>query len=65
MIDDDDFTQSLVGNGMPEGVARMMLGLYLASRRGEFAVADPALEQMLGRPAQSIRTVLEGVVAIS
>ncbi len=65
VIDDDDFTQSLIGNGMSEGVARMMLGLYLASRRGEFAVAGPALEQMLGRPAQSIRTVLEGVVANS
>jgi len=65
VIDDDDFIQNLVGNGMPEGVASMMLGLYLASRRGEFAATDPALEQLLGRPVQSIRTVLERVVANS
>ncbi len=63
VIDDDDFTQNLMRRGMPEGVARMMLSLYIASRLGEFSATDPALEQLLGRPAQSIRTVLEGVVA--
>lgn len=33
----------------------MMLGLFSASRRGDFAPADPMLAELLGRPATSIR----------
>ena len=40
----------------------MLLGMFLASRRGEFAATDPTLEQLLGRPAQSLRSVLSEVV---
>jgi hypothetical protein len=36
----------------------MLLGLFLASRRGEFAAVDPALESLLGRPPVSMRDVL-------
>jgi hypothetical protein len=36
----------------------MMLGLFSASRRGDFAPADPTLTELLGRPATSIRDVL-------
>jgi hypothetical protein len=36
----------------------MLLGMFLASRRGEFAATDPTLEQLLGRPVRSIRSVL-------
>ncbi len=63
VVDDDEWMQGLIGHGVPEGYARMMLGLFLAARRGEFAATDPTLEQLLGRPAQSIRTVLNQVVA--
>lgn len=38
---------------VPEDQAQMLLGLFLASRRGEFAATDPALEELLGRPPQS------------
>lgn len=63
VADDDEWMQGLVARGVPEGQARMLVGMFLASRRGEFAATDPTLEQLLGRPARSIRTVLEGVVA--
>ncbi|WP_295700909.1 NAD(P)H-binding protein [Lapillicoccus sp.] len=63
VVDDEDYTRGLVANGMPEGAAAMMLGIYLASRRGEFAATDPTLERVLGRPAESIETVLDRVVA--
>ncbi len=63
VADDDEWTQGLIGHGVPEDQARMLLGMFLASRRGEFAATDPTLEQLLGRPARSIRTVLDGVVA--
>jgi uncharacterized protein YbjT (DUF2867 family) len=62
VADDEAWTQDLISRGVPEAQARMLLGTFLASRRGEFAVTDPTLEHLLGRPAQSIRTVLSGVV---
>jgi len=63
VADDDEWTQGLIGHGVPEDQARMLLGMFLAARRGEFVATDPTLEQLLGRPARSIRTVLDGVVA--
>jgi NAD(P)H dehydrogenase (quinone) len=39
------------------------LGVFLASRRGEFAVAGPALEKLIGRPAEPVRTKLERTLA--
>jgi len=65
VADDDEWMHGLIGHGVPEGQARMLLGMFLASRRGEFAATDPTLEQLLGRPAQTIRTVLDGVVTAS
>lgn len=65
VADDDEWMQGLIGHGVPEGQARMLLGMFLASRRGEFAATGPTLEQLLGRPAQALRTVLDGVVAAS
>lgn len=63
VADDDHWTQALIDRGLPQDQATMMLGLFQASRRGEFAATDPALEEMLGRPAQSIRTVLKDAVS--
>jgi len=37
----------------------MLLGLFHASRRGEFAATGPALADLLGRPATPLRVVLE------
>ncbi len=65
VADDGEWMQGLIGHGVPEGQARMLLGMFLASRRGEFTATDPTLEQLLGRPAQALRTVLDGVVAAS
>ena len=48
--------ETMIGHGVPEDQASMLLGMFLASRRGEFATTDPTLEQLLGRPAQSIRS---------
>jgi NAD(P)H dehydrogenase (quinone) len=36
----------------------MLLGLFVASRAGEFAAVDPTLEQLLGRPPLTVREVL-------
>lgn len=63
VADDEEWARGLVGHRVPEAQAQMLLGMFRASRRGEFAVTDPTLETLIGRPAQSLRTVLEKVVA--
>jgi len=57
-VGDEDHVAELVGQGMPEPYARAMLGVFRASRRGEFAVVDPALGELLGRPPRSVRDLL-------
>ncbi|WP_214403780.1 hypothetical protein [Pseudonocardia lacus] len=42
---------------MPADAAEFTLGMFRAARRGEFAVTDPTLEAVLGRPATSVRSV--------
>jgi hypothetical protein len=60
---DEEWVETLVSRGMPRGYAEFGLGVFRASRRGEFAVTDPTLEKLIGRPAESVRTRLEGALA--
>jgi uncharacterized protein YbjT (DUF2867 family) len=59
VMDDDEWKAA---SGLPAAVADFTLGMFRAARRGEFAVTDPALETVLGRPATTVRTVLERVL---
>jgi uncharacterized protein YbjT (DUF2867 family) len=59
---DDEYAAGMTAQGMPEERAAMMLGLFRAARRGEFAATGPALGDLLGRPATSVDTVLRDVV---
>ncbi|WP_328644326.1 NAD(P)H-binding protein [Amycolatopsis sp. NBC_00348] len=63
VADDEEWVQSLTGHGVPAPQARMLLGMFHASRRGEFATVDPELERLLGHPATSMRSVLEEAIA--
>jgi uncharacterized protein YbjT (DUF2867 family) len=63
VVDDEEWVAGLVAQGSPEARASMLLGMFQASRRGEFAVTDPALEELLGRPATSLRAFLSDRVA--
>jgi len=38
----------------------MLLGMFRASRRGEFATTGPALQDLLGRTATPVRSILDG-----
>lgn len=62
VLSDDDWKAQAIERGMPAPAAEFTLGMYRASRSGEFAVTDPTLERMLGRPATPVRSVLEGLV---
>jgi NAD(P)H dehydrogenase (quinone) len=59
VLDDEDYVAWSVGNGVPEGAARMFLTLFRAAREGEFAVTDPTLATLLGREPQGVRSVME------
>jgi NAD(P)H dehydrogenase (quinone) len=63
IADDDEWTAGLIGHGVPADQANMLLGMFHASRRDEFATTGSTLENLLGRAATPARSILEGVVA--
>lgn len=62
-VSDEQYRAGLVERGTPEPAADLMLGLFLASRRGEFARVDPTLTGLLGRPTTPVRDVLRAALA--
>jgi hypothetical protein len=48
----------MLERGIPAPRVEFILGMFTAARRGEFAVTDPTLEILLGRPAIRARDVL-------
>lgn len=59
VVSDDTYRDTLVSHGVPEAQAHMLLGIFRASREGEFAAVDPTLGQLLGRSPLSVRDVLK------
>ncbi|PZG21201.1 NmrA family NAD(P)-binding protein [Nonomuraea aridisoli] len=62
VADDAEWTATLTGHGVPADRAGMLLGMFHASRRGEFATTGPDLESLLRRPATPLRSILEEAV---
>ena len=58
-LTDDDLRAKMVARGVPDGAVAIALGLYLASRNGEFATIDPAIEQMRNLSTTLIQPGLE------
>ncbi|MFC4585946.1 NAD(P)H-binding protein [Sphaerisporangium corydalis] len=59
VADDAEWTATMIGHGVPAGQADMLLGMFHASRRGEFATTGPELETLLQRPATPLRSLLK------
>ncbi|HWV87160.1 MAG TPA: NAD(P)H-binding protein [Capillimicrobium sp.] len=55
---DAEHHATLVAAGVPPERADILVGMFQASRRGEFARTDPALAELLGREPQTLRDVL-------
>jgi NAD(P)H dehydrogenase (quinone) len=51
-------TDAQYAESLPAPAAAMLLGLFAASRAGEFAAVDPTLGELLGRPPLTVRDVL-------
>lgn len=58
VISDDDLRARMAAHGAPAPRAAIALGLYHASRRGEFAAVDPTLARLLGRAPVTMRDLL-------
>ena len=59
VLDDEEWIAGKVADGMPEGMARMMLTRYQAAREGRFAGVDPLLADLLGREPRGVAEQLE------
>jgi NAD(P)H dehydrogenase (quinone) len=60
---DDELRAQMAARGAPPRAADIALGLYRASRAGEFAAVDPTLEQLIGRPPIRVRDLIAGKLA--
>ncbi|MCZ4095371.1 NAD(P)H-binding protein [Streptomyces sp. So13.3] len=60
---DDQFREQLSGHGVPAEAADQLLGVFTASRAGEFAAVDPTLATLLGREPVALSTVLHEQLA--
>ncbi len=61
-VSDDEWRDATVAQGTPAPMADMLLGMYRAARRGDFAAVDPTLEALLGRRPQTMHDVLAAVL---
>jgi uncharacterized protein YbjT (DUF2867 family) len=57
-VPDDAWRETMISHGTAAPVADLLVGLFRAARRGEFAAVDPTLETLLGRRPQTMRDVL-------
>ena len=62
-VRDEEYRADLIARGVPAPRADLLVGLFVASRRGEFAAVDPTLSRLLGRPPRSIREILATRIA--
>ncbi|GLX69811.1 SDR family oxidoreductase [Paenibacillus glycanilyticus] len=63
VITDEEYRAGLLAHGLPEERADMFVGLFLATRNGEFDRTDKTLAQLLGREPIGMKEVLKAAIA--
>jgi NAD(P)H dehydrogenase (quinone) len=58
VIADEALEAKMTARGVPAAVIPIALGLYRASRRGEFSAVDPTLERLIGRRPTTMRDLI-------
>ena len=61
-LPDEELRARMAARGAADRAANMVLGLYVASRKGEFAPVDPTLERLLGRRPVNMRDLIAAKV---
>lgn len=59
VVSDEEFRDRMMAQGVSEASIDMRMGMFLASRQGDFAQVDPVLADLIGRPPKSFREVLK------
>ncbi|SFE07137.1 Uncharacterized conserved protein YbjT, contains NAD(P)-binding and DUF2867 domains [Actinacidiphila alni] len=62
VVTDEEYRANLLGHGGSAWLADLLLGMFAASRQGEFAHVDPALGELIGRPPTPFEDVLRAAV---
>ncbi|PRY44522.1 NAD(P)H-binding protein [Umezawaea tangerina] len=62
VVTDEEYRAGLLSHGVPEEAADLLVGLFTASARGDFAEVDPTLATLLGRPPVPLREVLRAAL---
>ncbi|GAC1685905.1 MAG: NAD(P)H-binding protein [Ktedonobacteraceae bacterium] len=63
VVPDAQYRAGLVAHGLPEESADMLLGIFRASRQGEFNRVDPILARLIDRPPTPLRDVLKAAIS--
>ena len=64
IVSTEAFINALVSRGMPAGAASTLATGFESRAQGELAAVDPVLEQILGRPRQSVHEVLPSLISV-
>lgn len=59
VVSDEQYRATLLAQGAPEARIELSLGLFAASRQGEFAHVDKELAHLIGRPTTPLRNLLK------
>jgi uncharacterized protein YbjT (DUF2867 family) len=62
VVEDEEYQRSLVSAGVPAPAADMLVGLFAASRNGDFGQTDPALATLLDRPTTTVEDYLRAAL---
>lgn len=63
VVHDDEYRADLVSHGVPGERADRFVGLFRASRAGEFERTDPTLARLIDRPPITVRDVLKASIS--
>ncbi|GAC1632587.1 MAG: NAD(P)H-binding protein [Ktedonobacteraceae bacterium] len=63
VMPDAEYQAGLIAHGLPAERADMFLGIFRASRRGEFARVDPTLARLINRPPIPLRDVMRAAIS--
>ncbi|HEY4244188.1 MAG TPA: NAD(P)H-binding protein [Kofleriaceae bacterium] len=59
VVSEADYRDAATTAGMPAFAIEMMVGMFAAAQRGDFAATDPTLARLIGRTPQTLRDVLK------
>ncbi|MFC0212061.1 SDR family oxidoreductase [Paenibacillus chartarius] len=64
VVSDETYREYLLAHGFPEARLEIILGLFRASRNGDFAQTSTALADLIGRPPMKVRDFLKESISL-